>query len=294
MTRTVPTAIAAKLAAGHSTLSRCLRLDLRDGTSLGFTDHDRDLAVNLGDGALTYSARTGVLPSAVSLRLGFEADNFEARGPLGDVVTQVHVLGGRYDRATARLFDVDWQAPGEQVPLLKGRVAEARIEGGEFVFTVRSAADAFNQSIGAVLTPYCRYDFGDARCTVDVSAFTFAGTVTGVADEMTFQATLVGAPTAAQARMGKVTWLTGELAGTNPVEVFRLSGSTLTMWAPMAEPPAIGDTFSLVAGCSKLRSSDDATIPTCFSYSNVINFGGEPDLVGSDGYNKYPVPGSSA
>lgn len=294
MTRTVPTAIATKLANGLSTLSRCLRLDLRDGTSIGITDRDRALTVNLGDGDLTYSARTGVLPSAVSLKLGFETDNFEVRGPIGDLVTQAAVLGGRYDRAVARLFDVDWQAPGNTAPLMRGHIAEARVEAGEFVFTVRSVADAFNQTIGVVLTPYCRYDFGDSRCGVDTTSYTFAGTVTGVTDEMTFQAMLSGSPTAAQARMGKVEWLTGDLAGTNPMEVFGLSGTTLTMWAPMAEPPAIGDTFNLKAGCSKLRASDDATIPTCFSYANVENFGGEPDLTGSDGYNKYPVPGSSA
>lgn len=289
MTRTIPAGIAADLAAGHTTLARCLRLDLRDGTSIGITDHDADLTVNLGDGALVYSHATGALPSAVALSLGFEADSFEVRGPLDAAVTQAAILGGRYDRAVARLFDVDWTTPADFVRLLKGRVAEARVEGGVFVMSVRSVADAFNQAIGAVLSPYCRYDLGDARCTVDLGPFTFAGEVASVTDQMTFGVTWTGAtPTADQARMGKLNWLTGDLAGTLPVELFSLAAGVATMWAPLAADPGVGDTFELTAGCDKTRVTCRDT------YANAVNFGGEPDLTGSEAYNRYAVPGSSA
>lgn len=288
MTRTIPSGIATDLAAGRTTLARCLRLDLRDGTAIGVTDHDHDLSVNLGDGALTYSHATGALPSAVALSLGFEADSFELRGPLNAIVTRAAVLGGRYDRALARLFDVDWTATTDIVPLLRGRVTEARVEGGAFVMSVRSAADAFNQTIGAVLTPYCRYDLGDARCTVDLGPFTFAGEVASVTDELTFTVTWDAAtPSADQARMGKLSFLTGDLAGCPPIEVFSLAAGAMTLWAPAAAPPAIGDAFEMIAGCDKLRATCRDT------FANAVNFGGEPDLTGSEAYNRYAVPGSS-
>lgn len=293
MTRTVPASIATKLTNKHPTLARCLRLDLRDGTSIGITDHDRDLSVNLGDGAITYSSDTGALPSDVSLSMGFEVDNFEVTGPVGDDFTLAALLGGRFDRARARLFDVDWQAPGNYVPLLKGRVAEARVEAGAFVMSVRSDVEAYNQAVGRVMSPYCTHDYGDARCQAVVP--TFPATVATVTDELTFSVTFTGStPTAGQASFGTVEFLTGALAGTLPIEVFSLAAGTITLFAPAAEPPQVGDTLTLSGGCSKLRSSDDVNVVTCLTNANVENFGGFPDAPGSADVLKYAVPGSSA
>ncbi len=288
MTRTVPGVIASKLANGHSTLSRCLRLDLRDGTSIGITDHDRDLLVNLGDGDLNYSARTGALPSAVSLSIGFEVDNFEVTGPVNETFSLPAMLGGRFARARARLFDVDWQAPGNYVPLMKGRVAEARVEGGAFVMGVRSDVEAYNQVIGRALSPYCSNDLGDALCQVDMSTRTFVGTVTAVTNELAFTVTFDSPVPVDQADliMGKATFLTGALAGTLPIEVFAISAGAVTLWAPLAATPQIGDTLEIEEGCDKLRA-------TCRDrFANAVNFGGFPDAPGSSQYLKYSVPGS--
>lgn len=293
MTRTIPAGIATGLSAGKTKLSRCLCLDLRDGTTLGITDHDTDLSVDLGDGAVTYQSGTGALPSDVALSIGFDVDNYEVRGPVGLVFTQAALLGGRFDRARARLFDVDWDSPAGFYRLMNGKVAEVRIEGGQFVMSARSQIDAYNQTIGRVLSPYCSHDYGDTKCQATVP--TFPATVATVTDEMTFTVTFTGStPTAQQASLGLVEFLTGDLAGTLPVEVFSLSAGTLNLYAPLAEAPGVGDTLTLSGGCSKLRSSDDVNVITCLSNANVENFGGFPDAPGSSQYMKYAVPGNSA
>jgi hypothetical protein len=70
-----------------------LLLDLRDGTSLGFTDHDKDLAYDIGDGTVTYQSGTGILTSMCQCPRTLDGDNFEVTGPIGDVVTLEAVLG---------------------------------------------------------------------------------------------------------------------------------------------------------------------------------------------------------
>lgn len=47
--------LAAHLAGGVTTLCRCWRLERKDGTVMGFTDHDRDLAFD----SVTYRAASG-------------------------------------------------------------------------------------------------------------------------------------------------------------------------------------------------------------------------------------------
>lgn len=289
MTRTIGAGLAAHIATGRTTLSRCLRLDLRDGTSIGITDHDQDLSVDLGDGVLVYEAASGIAPSAISMAVGLDADSFEARGPLGGLVVAAAVLGGRFDRAVARIFDVNWNSPTDFARLIAGRVAQARIEAGAFVLEIRSVSDAFNQSIGRVMSPVCSHDLGDAKCQVDMTAFTFPATVAAVTDDTTFSVTYTGAtPADDQLRFGTAEFLTGDLAGTLPMEIFSQTGGDLAAFAPLASPPAIGDTLTLKAGCDKTRATCRDT------YANAVNFGGFPDAPGSSAYLKYAVPGSTA
>ncbi len=284
MTRTIGGSLATHLATGKTKLARCVRLDLVDGTSLGMTSFSAALSVNLGDGALTYQSDTGVVPSDLSLSLGLEADNVELAGPISVDITRAAVLGGRFRGARVRLFDVRWDALTQFMPLMSGKVYDARVEGGAFVLEVRSAAAAFNQTIGRVLSPYCNADFGDARC--GATPTTWAAEVASVTDDMTISLTFTGAtPTADDVRNGIATFTTGVLDGTLPVEVFSLSAGVLGLYLPLADLPDIGDELTLTEGCDKLRA-------TCVDkQGNATNFRGFPDLTGTDNYLKYPVPG---
>jgi hypothetical protein len=42
--KTLDSALAEHIASGTTTLCRCWKLIRKDGTVLGFTDHDRDIA----------------------------------------------------------------------------------------------------------------------------------------------------------------------------------------------------------------------------------------------------------
>lgn len=292
MTRTTGT--AATMLAGYAhTLATMLRLDLRDGTSLGITDHDNDLAFDIGDGEITYSSATGILPSDVSLATGLDSGNFEVAGPIGDTVTRAAILGGRYTRARARLFLIDWSDPGTAIPIMSGKVADARVEGSKFVLEVRNAADAFNQVIGRTVSPYCTADYGDAKCGLTRTAYPC--TITAVSSAYAFTTDLGGAHDDGFFNYGAAAFLTGILAGTAEMEVFGYIGASgdVTLLAPMADPPQVGDTLNLYRGCSKLRMSDDAAQPTCLTYGNVVNFRGFPEVPGSITYLKVGVPGAA-
>ena len=164
MSRTLSAGLTSHLATRSHTRCNMLLLDLRDGTSIGVTDHDKDISFDIGDGTVTYQAGTGILTSDVSLSAGLDADNYEVTGPIADVVTLEAVVGGRFNRARARLFQVNWKRLTDgAIKLLAGNVSEARIEGGKFVFEIRSDADRFNQVVGRLIINNCDADHGDAR-----------------------------------------------------------------------------------------------------------------------------------
>lgn len=289
--RTVGGQLSAHLAGNAHTRCHMLLLDCRDGTSFGVTDHSKDLAFDIGDGSVTYVSGTGILASDIVTSTSLETDNYEVTGPISTTVTRAAVLGGRFDRARARLFQVNHKSLGDgAIKLLAGNVSAARVEGGKFILEVRSDMDRFNQVVGRVLTNQCDADFGDARCGATPTVITL--TITAVTDAMNFTGSFAGTYANDFFNMGKCTPVTGANAGGLPVEIFDwTSGGAVTLFMPMTVTPAIGDTFSVQDGCSKARKSDDVTVPTCLTHNNVVNFRGFPEIPGSDQVLRAAVPG---
>lgn len=287
MSKTLSAGLAPHLAGHSHTRCNMLLLDLVDGTSIGITDHDADLAYDIGDGTVTYSAGTGILASDVALSAGLDADNFEVRGPIGTTVTLAAVLGGVFNRATARLFQVNWNSLADgAIKILKGSVCEARVEGGEFVFEIRDDVDRLNQTVLRTLANSCSADYADqVQCFAVATDIT--GTVTSVTDSMRFTVSFAGTYANNFFNKGTVIGLTGANAGST-VEIYAwTSAGAITLFAPLAVTPAIGDTFTVRDGCGKSRSD-------CIAHSAIVWFRGFPEVPGSDQALKPAIPGQGS
>lgn len=284
MTRPLAAPMQAHIAQGSQSLVTMLRLDLRDGTKLGFTNHNEDLPFDLGDGLVTFAAGEGVLPSDLELVSGFEASTYEVVGPIGATVTQRHVRGGRFNRATAWLFQVNWQSLGDgYVPWSAGFISQARVDGGHFVFEVATEAALFEQVIGEILTPMCRTYYGSPLCGKVPE--NVVGTVTAVTDELAFAVSYPGTFADDYFNSGTATPLTGALAGTDPVDIHDWSeAGAVVLFTGMVDDLAIGDTVKLERGCPRTRQA-------CMDRANILNMRAEPELPGSDQILRPTVPG---
>lgn len=289
MSRTLSAGVAAHLAGTAHKRASMLRLDLVDGTTLALTDHDFNIPFDLGDGSANYLSGTGILPSDLALSTGFDADDIEVVGPLVEggslaagEVTRTMVLGGRFDDATARFFQVNWESP-EAIKLLKGYVVLAEVEGSRFKLTINSEITRFQQEVGRTITAYCDADFGDTRC--GYSPIADAVTVTAVTDARSFTVTNPNTRAADFFNKGTVQFTSGDLNGTRKVEVFDWSlAGEVVLWTELPEAPEVGDALTITQGCGKTRAD-------CLAYDNVINFRGFPDVPGTDQVLRYPNPG---
>jgi uncharacterized phage protein (TIGR02218 family) len=284
VSRTLSAGLSSHISGRSHTRCNMILLDLRDGNNIGITDHDKDITFDIGDGEVTYDSGTGILTSDVSQSASLDADNFEVTGPIADVVTLEAVLGGRFDRARVRLFQINWKRPQDgAIKILAGNISEARVEGGRFVFEVRSDFDRFNQVVGRVITNQCDADYGDARCGATPEQITY--TVTGVTDALSFTGSFTGSYAADYFNFGTIEFTSGDLAGTLPIEIFDwTAGGQITLFCPAAEAPAIGDTATVKRGCGKSRAD-------CMARNNIVNFRGFPEIPGSDQILRAAIPG---
>jgi uncharacterized phage protein (TIGR02218 family) len=263
--KTLPPGLQTHLSSGTTTLCWCWKITRRDGTVLGFTDHDAPLAF----AGTAFAAATGFTAGEMKSAADLSVDNLSVVGALNaDSLNEHDLAAGLFDNAAIEIWRVNWAAPDERVLMRSGTLGEVKRGKTAFEAEVRGLTQRLNQPAGRVFSHVCDAVLGDARCTVAVTPV--AGTVASVADNRRFTATAsfgVGAG-------GKLTFTSGANAG-RAMEVKRQTGAAFELWQAMSEAIAVGDSFTVTPGC-------DRAFATCKTkFSNAVNFRGHPYMIGA-------------
>jgi uncharacterized phage protein (TIGR02218 family) len=269
--------MATMLARALTTLAFCWRLERRDGVALGFTSHDRDLVI----GGLRYRAAPGMVPSAIELSDGFEADPLSVSGALtSDAIRAGDLAAGRWDGAAVQVFLVDWEAPdGAAAPVARGALGEIRMRGNGFETELKGPAAMLERPAVELTSPDCRARLGDKRCRVDMAPRTRLTRVAAVIDEETIEAAAAAAGENLYA-YGRLRWITGANSGLDSA-ILASAGTRLSLREAPPAPAAAGDLVELAEGC-------DRRFATCTGrFGNAANFRGEPHLPGNDLLTRY-------
>jgi len=282
--KTFPPGLQDHLDTGATTLAWCWKVERRDGTILGFTDHDLDLAFD----GVTFAAATGFTASEVVSSLGLAVDNLEVEGALAAAaITEADLAAGLYDGATVELWRVNWADAAQRVLMRKGALGE--VSRGELAFTaeLRGLAHALQQATGRTFQRLCDADLGDGRCGLNVDApeFKGIGSVDMVSDDRVLMVSGLSGFSDNWFRFGKLAWTSGANAGRIGEVKGHAKGSavTLTLWQRAPSPIAAGDGFTVTAGCDK-------TLTTCRArFDNIANFRGFPHMPGNDRAFAYVV-----
>ncbi|MEQ1578431.1 MAG: DUF2163 domain-containing protein [Hyphomicrobium sp.] len=287
--KTLPPGLQAHLHLGATTLCWCWRLTRRDGTMLGFTDHDRDLVF---DGT-TFEAAAGFTASEIKDSIGLNVDNLEVTAAVtSQRLADADLAAGVYDDAKVEIFRVNWQAVDQRVLMRSGSLGEVKRTGFAFSAEVRGLAHYLQQPKGRIFQYSCDADLGDARCTINLAApaNTGSGVVAAGSSARRFTASGLAGFASGWFSRGLLTFTSGAAVG-QKIEVKSHSlvagVAVFELWQPAVEPVMPGQAFSVTAGCDK-------TIVTCRGkYANAINFRGFPNMPGNDFLTKISRPGGS-
>ena len=278
---TIPAHLQTMIDSEVMTLCTCWKVTLQNGTILGYTDHDVDIIVS----GLTYSAVRGFSPSAFIVSNQLNVDNMQLTGLLNSgTVNAADLSAGIWDYAIISIFFTDYNDPaGGIIQVMNGSLGNVTVNRNSFTADLRGLMQPLQNQFGQVYSPVCRAKLGDARCTLDLTPYTFAGTVTSVTSDTIFiDTSLTQADNYFQ--NGIVTWTSGANTGfTMEVKSFVNATATVTLQLGMAYTILTGDTYNIVAGCDKLYS-------TCLNkFSNFLNFRGEPFVPGTDVLTQGPT-----
>jgi uncharacterized phage protein (TIGR02218 family) len=261
-----------------TSLAMCWRVERRDGVCVGFTTHDRDLVID----HLIYRAAPGMLPSAISISDGFDADALDVSGALtSDAITAADLQDGRWDGAAVSIFMVDWEQPDqERVQLARGALGDVSTKGGGFTAELRGPTALLDRSVVEQTSPECRAELGDKRCRVDMAGRVRITRIVAVHSEDRIEAA-EASPEPNAYGYGRVRWISGRNSGLES-DVLSSTGPALTLREPPAYAASVGDLIIISEGCDK-------AFTTCrLRFSNSENFRGEPYLPGMDLLTRYP------
>lgn len=270
--QTLTTPFSNHLASEVTTLTTCWSVKRKDGTTLYFTELDRDLVV---DGN-TYKASDSMSPTAVTSQAGLAVDNLEFEGMLSSsAITEADMLSGKYDHAEITIFMVNYADPVMgKLHLKTGWLGEVTLQGGQFTAELRGLSSRLQQTIGEVYTNTCRAKLGDGRCGVNLAGFTFTGTVTVVEAAHAFTDSSKAQASGYFAN-GLITFTSGANDGFS-MEVRDYAAGRFGLFLPMPNAIEVGDAYTVIAGCDK-------TFGACVSkFNNALNFRGEPHVSGTD------------
>jgi len=265
-------------SADLETVATFWRVLRRDGVTLGFTSHDRDLWF---DGVL-HRASPGMVPSSIKRSADFEPDAAEVEGALShDSISPADLAAGRFDGAQVRIGLVDWES-GETRALYYGSIGTILEQDGVFSAELVSRKAELLRDPTPRTSPTCRADFCGAGCDLPPLRFTHEGSLVSV-DANTNRIVLDTDASLTLLVGGTIRWLDGPQAG-SAMTITGIAGSALMLDAPVDPATEPGARVMLREGC-------DHTLATCSSrFGNALNFRGEPFLPGNDLLTRYPVP----
>lgn len=251
------------------------RIERRDGITLGFTSHDRDMTF---DGVL-HRAAPGVLPSAIRKTSALDGDSAEMQGPLShDSIAASDLAQGRFDGARVRIGAVDWETL-ERTQLYAGSIGTVSEEAGGFSADLLSAKEQLAADPVPRTSPTCRASFCGPGCTLSAARFTSEVTASAV-DQARNAVTFAGIDPQLHA-FGFLRWLDGPQIGL-VMEIVAVEGNEFLLDTPLDPATTAGMRATLRQGC-------DHTLATCHArFANAANFQGEPFLPGNDLLARYP------
>ncbi|HUD53509.1 DUF2163 domain-containing protein [Parvibaculum sp.] len=270
--------LAAHLAGGVTTLCNCWKLTRADGRVMGFTDHDGDLVFD----GVTFEAAAGFTASAIESSAGLAVDNLDLAGGFNsERLDESELAAGLYDDAGVEIWRVNWRAPEQRLLMRKGNLGEVSRGATGFTAELRGLAHRLNQPTGRLFQYGCDADLGDARCCVDLGAAAMRGegVVVAVEENRIVTATGLGGFAEGWFERGRLVFADGANEGAGgevKLHAATPSGAVVELWQAAAREIAVGDSFSVTAGCDK-------QFTTCRAkFGNGANFRGFPHMPGND------------
>ncbi|GAA0784133.1 DUF2163 domain-containing protein [Roseibium denhamense] len=275
--------LAGHIAGRATTLASCWIVRRLDGTALGFTDHDRPLAVS---GTLC-QPQNALSATAAKDGPGLAVGGSEIGGAISSPdLTDSDLERGLWDNARVDVYLVNWENPDQTLLLRRAIIGEVNRSGSAFTAELRGLSHLLESRQGRVFSRRCDADLGDHRCKINLSnpAYQTEALVTASAPGWVQTGPLSGYQDG-WFTGGRLTVLDGAISGFASEIALEQAGTAGPVFSLFEATPAALDAGTRI----RVRAGCDKMLATCRSkFANHLNFQGFPHMPGADFVLSYP------
>lgn len=280
--RTIPANIQSALDSGAAKHCYCWRVELTNGTVMGFTNHDRIISFD----GVEYEPESGFTPSEVQTSLGLAVQTQEVEGALiSDKVTEDDLRAGLWDNASVEVFLVDWETIVDRYRIHVTTTGQIRNGQQGFVAEMRGITHELTQAGGRFYNHGCGAKLGDAKCGIDLEddRYRMVGEVASTDGALyiypTDLRTVSGNSAEGLFAQGKLVFTSGDNVGLE-FGILQHTGEGDDAFFVLDNPTYFdieaGDNFTATIGCNKLPEY-------CFRFfGNMLNYRGFNLIPGND------------
>ncbi|MCK5099784.1 MAG: DUF2163 domain-containing protein [Desulfobacteraceae bacterium] len=275
----IPELLKAHFGEDVTTLAICWLVERSDGQILRYTSHDKSLEIE----EYIYEPADAGDVSALEQTSDGSSNNMDINMAFsGQGITREDIAKGRFNQALMKVFIVNYKDISMgMMKLVCGNMGEIDLDEFGGKFELKGLSERLQNKIGRAYSYRCDVEkLGGDRCLLDLTLFTFTGSVTEVEDQMIFTDTS-RAEEDKYFNYGTIEFTSGLNEGwTKEVKAF--AASEITLFEPMPYEIEAGDTYTIIAGCDRYPA-------TCREkFDNYINCQGFEYLPGRDELIKYP------
>ena len=191
------------------------------------------------------------------------------------------IRGGAFDGAEVQIDRAYFAAhpagapasvsPTGIITLFYGRMADIDITRAQAILNINSHLELLNTAMPRNnWQSACRHTLFDAGCTLTPASYAATGSAQSASTQQIIKTTIT-TPGSLTYTLGRLVMTSGANSGFQRTIRKFTSGVQFELISPLPYAVTAGDTFTVYPGCDK-------TMTTCGLYSNLANYGGEPDV----------------
>jgi len=283
---TLPASLQSLIDSNAFRFCRLWQVTRVDDVSFYFTDHNMPVEFF---GTTYIPAHFDA--SSREEKAGFSSDSVELKGFLAaDAITKEELRARMFADADVTVRVVDWRYPfagAYRTDVMK--IESVKYTGEIWEASVLGLSGILKRKVGKVLNRDCNVlRVGDLRCLVDIEAHRVTGEITAIDEtNRVFQTDLTDAD--GLYHMGMLLWTTtGGGLGLNDtfeteVKQYLNANGQITLQIRTPYLAQVGDTFSIIPGCSRSREDCRGVAGTGGKpwVDNILNFRGSPNMPGA-------------
>jgi hypothetical protein len=164
MPRSISEELKAHFAEDVTTIAICWKIERKDGTVMGFTNHDEIIIYE----GVSYSPFSSADISNMEQMGGTGVDNLDIAIAFDDsYITRSDVERGRYDFAEIFVFLINYNDTSMGIlMLLSGTLGKAGMDEYDATIEMNSLSDKLQNRIGRKYGYKCDAEFGSTRCFI--------------------------------------------------------------------------------------------------------------------------------